>query len=302
MANLLKQFLTVLVTIVIFGTYNNVYAADKGTITIEPSLVDVTLEAASSEANIVFTLTNNGDKQITLEIFPLDFKQKDELGRIALLQENAGSYSYSLSSFLQFDTNTLELLPGEKKRVTATALNRMDLSPGGHYAAVIARLVPEGKETAISPAVSSLVLLRKTGGERFSLFLKDVEWPKGSISFTYKRYIRMLFQNEGNIHLVPYGRVEIKDMFGRLLYKGVINSPSDKIFPESRRYISVEMKKIAESLPFSFNTFTIRGNDSLKEVTFQYDTSFVYISPTLLFLIIGIPALFVVVRLRRKKQ
>lgn len=278
-------------------------AAPKGSITIEPSILDVTLPEASSQADLSFTLTNNTDKPVSLEFFPIDFKQQDEFGRIALLSKDAaGSYSYSLSSFLSFDTNSIDLVPGEKKTIIATATNRSDLSPGGHYAAVVARLIQTGDATTVSPAVSSLILLRKTGGERFNISLKDVQWPKNAVTFSYERSIRLLFQNEGNVHLVPYGRVEVKDIFGRLLYKGVINSPSAKVFPESRRYVSVELKKIAQSWPLSFNTFSVRGNDSLKKTTFLYDTSFLYIHPLLVVLLVGGGIFILVLRIRKKKK
>lgn len=299
-----KYLIAIIIAVLLLLTSpQSSFAAGKGTITIEPAVIDVTLENASSEASLSFSLTNNSDKPVTLEIFPIDFKQQDEFGRIAMVsQDEAGSYSYSLSSFLEFETNLLDLEPGEKRTVTATAQNRADLSPGGHYAAVVARLVQSGKETTVSPAVSSLVLLRKTGGERFNLSLKDVQWPKSAFTFTYQRNIRLLFQNEGNIHLVPHGRAEIKDMFGRLLYKGIINSPSSKVFPESRRYVPVEMKKIESSWPISFNTFIVRGSDSLQKTPFLYSTSFVYIHPLVVVFMVAFPAFILIMRHRKRKR
>lgn len=285
----------------LFLSPGSVLAQGKGTLTIEPATVEVTLSEASSEAQMSFTLTNKSDQPVTLAIFPLDFRQQDEFGRIALL-DDPGSYSYSLSSFLSFETNFVELGPGDSQVIKATAANRIDLTPGGHYAAVVARLVQDNSKTSVAPAVSAMILLRKTGGEQFNLSLKDVEWPKNVFSLTYDRSIRLLFQNEGNIHLVPYGRVEIKDMFGRMLYKGVINSPSSKVFPGSRRYVSVDLKKMAQSYPISFNTFSLRGNDSLKETTFQYETSFIYINPVLLGVIILAPIAVVLMRRRRNSK
>lgn len=270
---------------------------------IAPAVIDVTLKQADEELPIQLQLTNHTGKTITLELFPIDFEQKDENGTPGFLGENSGSYSYSLASFLSFETQSVTLSPGETRPFVVTVKNRQDLSPGGHYAAVVARLVSDKTPTAstVSPAVSSLILLRKTGGERYNLSLKNVDFPDGTVVLGYHEDVQLLFQNEGNVHLTPYGTAVIKDMFGRILYQGVLNTPSSKVLPESRRLISLHLRTLALSFPVSVNTFTINGTDSLQKTHFLYEQSFVYLNPWLASLFI-ILIVFILIWRRRSKH
>ena len=278
----------------------------SGAIRAEPAFTEVVLNQPDEEKTIAIEYKNESTSPVSLELFPLDFKQQDETGVISFLGKDAGSFSYSLSSFLTFPVTTLELQPQEKKVIQIAVKNRPDLSPGGHYAAVIARQRNDQRsqsDTSISPSLSTLILLRKTGGERFNLSLKRVNWPDNFIVFGYPSSIHLFFQNEGNVHVVPYGRTEITDMFGRLIYKGIINTSSSRVFPSSRRYISTDLRYITYSLPISINTISIKGNDSLHKTTFSYNESFIYINP---FFVIGVSIVvyiaFRIIKKRKKKN
>jgi hypothetical protein len=257
-------------------------ATPRGSIEAYPVFADVVLENPQQNKEIIFSYKNNSTGVINLELFPIDFRQADRTGALSFTGAESGSFSYSLSSFLSFESNTLQLDPGEKKDFRVTITNRDDLSPGGHYAAVVARLVTEETSTSqaqIAPSISSLILLRKVGGERFNLSLSELDFPKGVVSFSYPSTVAALFRNEGNVHLVPFGTIEVRDMFGRTIYKGIINTSSLRVFPETRRLIAIDMQKTAWSLPVSFNTIEVRGDDSLKKVDYTYKASFIYLSP-----------------------
>lgn len=258
----------------------------RGGLEIVPAFVEVELTKPGEKAQVPISLTNQSDTFISLELFPIDFKQKDGSGAISFVGQK-GAYSYSLSSFLSFQSRDLELAPGEKKEIVVTVTNRQDLSPGGHYAAVVAKLLPEKNvQNPVAPSLSSLILVRKVGGEQFNLSLKDVNFPHYAVAFSIPQSVVMQFQNEGNIHLVPYGRIEVKDMLGRLLYDGSINTASLRVFPSSRRDIAVRLNQLGFALPVSFMTMEIKGQDSLKKTTFVRSESFLYISPIFLAIIV----------------
>lgn len=253
----------------------------KSGIEIAPAFVEVDLTTAAQSKEIKIELTNHSPETVRLRMFPIDFKQSDEQGRLTFFTNNTGTFSYSLSSFLSFEADQLILSPKEKKIFTVVVRNRADLSPGGHYAAVVGSLINEQNsgETQIAPAVSSLILLRKVGGEYFNLSLKEVGWPERWVVLGYPSTLTLMFQNEGNIHMIPYGRAEIRDIFGRLVYKGIINTSSTRVFPESRRRIDVEMKKVEGGFPFSINILKVEGQDSLKKATYSYREYFLYVNP-----------------------
>jgi hypothetical protein len=257
-------------------------AKKNGSITVSPAYLEVTLSKPGEEQKIPITYTNNSNQTVTMQMFPLDFNHTDVNGTIGFLTQ-PGSYSYALASYLSLEASQITLNPGQSHKFTVRVTNRPDLSPGGHYAAIVGKVIagqnPEfGAQVA--PSLSSLIFLRKTGGERYNLSLKPADGGQ-SVSFFYPDDITLQFQNEGNIHLVPYGTVEVTDMFGRVLRRGILNTSSFLVMPESRRNITVDIRGELFSYPISVNTLTVKGNDSLKKTTFLYRNTFLYINPLL---------------------
>lgn len=285
---------------------STVSAAPNSGLEITPAYLEVTLADPLETQKITLKITNNTGKPLRLQMYPIDFKQTDDNGTVGFVGQEAGSYSYSLSSFLSFEADSISLEPDEVRTFSVTVQNREDLSPGGHYAAIVGRIEPEGGKSGavVSPAISSLILLRKSGGERFNLSLKEVGWPNGSVVFGYPLQVQLLFQNEGNVHLIPYGRAEITDIFGRLIYKGVINPGSLAVLPESRRYLYADLDTVEQSMPVSVNTLSISGKDSLGKVPYVSRETFVYIDPVFtdgaLVFIAG--AVFLRMKLRRRSR
>ena len=283
-----------------------VNAADKldGTIKLTPAYLDVKLDKLGEVKKLQLFLTNNTTHQVTLQVFPIDFKQKEPEGVTTFIGQAGENYSYSLASFLSFQSDTVVLESGEKKAFDFQVENRKDVSPGGHYAAVVAKLVTENSpngSTVLAPAVSSLIYLRKTGGEKYSMLLEDFDWPDHSIALSYSKFVDLTFQNEGNVHLIPYGLVQVKDQFGRLLYKGIINNSSARILPEARRTIEVPMVSVEKSWPISVNTFTISGHDSLGKVTYNVRKHFIYINPLVIILSVAMLYFFITWLKKRPK-
>lgn len=258
------------------------HAQKNAGIEINPAFTEVVLSKPDEEKKISITIENHYDIPITLRTFPIDFKQAGNMGQIEFIGQNAGGYSYSLASFLSFETNVINLEGKEKKEYVITAKNREDLSPGGHYAALVVQQLSDSAGNGgpmVNSALSSLIFLRKVGGEQFNLSLTEASWPKEVVVFSYPQTIELLFQNEGNVHMVPYGRVEILDGFNRVLYSGIINTSSQRVFPESRRYITADMQQVGVSLPFIFGSVRVRGEDSLHKTSFVYTAPFLYINP-----------------------
>jgi hypothetical protein len=276
-------------------------AKKDGSLRISPAYIEITLTKPDEQQKLAITLTNNSSHPITLEMFPLDFNQSDVNGTIGF-PTSPGSYSYSLASFLSLEADSVTIEPNKAKVFTVLVRNRPDLSPGGHYAAIIGRITSGGSRefsANVAPSISSLIFLRKTGGERYNLSLNQAD-QKDTISLFYPKTIRLQFQNEGNIHLVPYGVLEIKDSFGRVLKRGILNTSSFMVMPESRRNIVVSLDTIEQSYPVSFNTLTVKGNDSLKKTTYLYRNTFLYIHPMLVGGIIAI-VIGIIVLKRPKK-
>lgn len=287
------------------ATAPNATTKTRSGIEINPAVLEADINATEPEKKIEIELINHNSHPIILELFAINFRQGDLDGLVQFLGENSESYIYSLASFIHLPYNEVELEPNEKQSVEVIITNRQDLSPGGHYAGIIAREKLSKKptsKTTILPAVSSLILLKKTGGEQYNLSIREVDWPHNLVEFFYPKKIHVTFQNEGNVHLVPYGRIEIRDMFNRLISKAIINPSSLYIFPSSRRRISLETEPISISLPLSFNTLTIRGQDSLKKTNFAYQETYLYVNPFAGILLILLPIILRLVSRKIKKK
>ncbi len=277
--------------------------AKKSGIEVNPAVMEVEISSIEQEKTIKIHVINYNDYAVNLDLAAINFKQGDLDGLVQFLGEKSDSYTYSLSSFIHLSYPEIELEAHEKRDIEVQILNRQDLSPGGHYAGIVVRQKPQkgtGGKTYILPAVSSLILLKKTGGEQYNLSIKDVDWPEHVVELFYPQKINITFQNEGNIHLVPYGRVEIRDIFNRLIKKGVINTSSAYVFPSSRRRLEIDMKPISLSLPISINTLTIKGNDSIKKTNFNYQEAYVYINPFFIGIVILMP--IIIKRYRSKRR
>ncbi|MFA6005577.1 MAG: hypothetical protein WC775_03795 [Patescibacteria group bacterium] len=300
-----------IVAIIILSSLNrsSVFAASGNAVRgleLFPAFSEVVLDKPEQVKEIDITLTNHYPFPISVKVFPIDFKQAGNHGQIDFIGQNSKSYSYSLASFLTFENTLYTIEPRQSQTVRVSAKNRDDLSPGGHYAAVVMQIengVENTEGTKVTHALSSLILLRKVGGELFNLSLVNISWPHSAVHFSIPKAIELLFQNEGNVHMIPYGRVEIRDMFNRLVSKGVINVASERVFPETQRYIRVLMEKQSFALPISINSIHVRGDDSLQKTKYVYSAPFLYINPWMLSLVLFSAFVFIltVYMLRKKK-
>lgn len=272
-----------------------------GSLTVSPAYLEVTLSQPGEVQTIPITYTNHSKQAVTLVMSALDFNQSDANGTIGFLP-SPGSYSYSLASFLSLEASQITIEPNQTRTFTAVVTNRPDLTPGGHYAAIIGK-IEAGRASElganVAPSVSSLIFLRKTGGERYNLSLNRTD-RKETVTIFYPSTVNLQFQNEGNVHLVPYGTLTITDSLGRVIRQGILNTSSFLVMPESQRNITVLLHPVAWSYPVSFNTLTVRGNDSLHKTTFLYRNTFLYIHPLVIIVPLLLAAGFWYLKKRRR--
>ncbi len=291
--SILYQIIFWLFFVLLFGSSGVKAQTESSGLKITPAFIEVVIEELGAEETIKLNLENQTEEELQLQLFPLDFRQDDFQTGIKFLPTGE-DYSYSLVSYLKLASNSMILGPKEEKELEVTISDQQDLSPGGHYAAVVARIVNdfdsgEKKTTKLTPSLASLLLVSKKTGARYNLSLKQVSWPKSVLVFSYPDELELEFQNEGNIHLIPYGRVVIKDILGRNVYTGSINHSSSIIFPQSRKKFPAKIKKSLWKLPISINNLFINGQDSIKKVNYEYHDTFLYINPAaLVVLLLGL--------------
>lgn len=224
----------------------------KGGITISPFLQRVTIQSDDIEKNFKVKLTNNTASLQELRMSVRDFGSLNDTGGVLLEGNSEYVKKYGLTSWLKLSSDTVVLQPKESREVQVTLQNRTSLQPGGHYAAVVASMKSldevSGNEVAVNQQLMSLVLANKTGGEQYALKLTDIDQNGNWLKLP--SVIKLRFQNPGNVHVVPRGTVLLKSPSGSILAKGVINSESAFVLPETFREIYVPLTKVSNDFPF----------------------------------------------------
>ncbi|MFZ5845074.1 MAG: hypothetical protein ACOY0S_01250 [Patescibacteria group bacterium] len=234
------RILFVLLYVLLYSLINSTVAFANTTnsgLSLSPPFKEIELAKDTTQSTFFIEIANNTTALQTLYLSVVDFGTLDESGGVAFLgiQGEKLERKYSLASWVSLEKDIIEIEGGKSQKVKITILNKESLSPGGHYAAVIATTpsTKEEKNVSFESALASLIFVKKTGGEIYKLNLVEKEISSRILGFPNK--ISLRFQNSGNVHVVPRGTVEILDPRGTKISKGVINDESGIILPESFR-------------------------------------------------------------------
>lgn len=205
-------------------------------ITVSPSIAHLDLSKDAPEYQL--TYVNTTKTEINLLLSVQDFSELENSYRVNFLDENdAKNYKYSLSSWVSFENKTIQLVPNEKKSVKIF-IDKDRITKGGHYASILAEIVQPNtnKKVNIRAVLSSLLFVRASTGKEIEEGKINSFTPlRDGIDYPEKYILR--FENSGNVHVVPYGLIEVYDPLGNLVAKGIFNEGSLDALPESiRRY------------------------------------------------------------------
>lgn len=222
-------------------------------VTVAPAIQKLTLTPGQATAPFNVVVTNNTLEPVDLLLSSVDFKSLNESGGLAFIDSDAGSVShkYGLASWLNLGVPTLHLEPKQSQLIPMSIENRQDLSPGGHYAAVLFRSDKPNTNSgathvAINQVVSMLVFVQKLGGEKFAVTMKPLSFAIRL--FSLPSSLDLSFRNTGNIQATPNGLVTITDPAGRSVSQGQINPESSLVLPDSQRVFKTPMIKVSTAL------------------------------------------------------
>lgn len=168
-------------------------------------------------------VTNRTGQTLRFQIEIEDFIGSRDPGQsVVLLGDQRGPYS--LKDWMTSEISEFILEHGQRIYLPVKISIPQDSEPGGHYGVVFAAALPpeptteEQKESAksqigIVSRAGSLFFVKVKGDVAEDGYLKSLEvsqkyYEKGPINF------QLLFENNGSIHLVPYGMVEIFNILG----------------------------------------------------------------------------------------
>lgn len=217
-------------------------------VTITPFLQTVSLPASDPDKSFQVSVTNNSNNTQKFTFSALDFGSLDETGGLIFAGSNQTALikKYGLVKWLTLSDSELSIEPHVTAQITARIINDDSLSPGGHYAAIVASVINGNQSISnsvtLNQKLTSLILATKTGGEKYDLRLETLAY---SSSLNHlPQTARLVFKNNGNVHTVPRGVIELKNSSGRTVAKGIINEASSYVLPESKREMYVPLHRL----------------------------------------------------------
>ncbi len=255
-------------------------------IRVSPVRTDLTIEPGQT-STVTLTVQNITSGDAEFQAIENDFVAgNNEQGQPALILD-ADKYapSHSLKRFMSEVPNVF-IPAGGSKQVKVTITIPKDAAAGGYYGAV--RFTPAGSEdgtknVTLSASVGSLILVKVPGDLKESLLLSSFDvrtsetTNKASSIFMSNNnlYAVARFENNGNVHEQPFGKVVLK-RGNEVLQTIEINNADlpGNVLPDSTRRFSVNLDKVG-----LWGKYTVTGN-------FGYGTSGQLISGSTSFYVI----------------
>lgn len=211
---------------------------------LEPGKAEIFLNPGDTVTRYVY-VTDRVPGSTTFKIEVEDIKgSRDADQSVIILDGQKGPYSGKSFIVPAIDQTTLTF--GQRITVPVTITIPIDAPPGEYDSAVLISNEPAPAETGntsvakgatrIISRLGTLIFIRVNGQAKESGNLDDLR-IKGPSKLFYDHgpfTFQILFNNNGNVHLVPYGTVTIKNMIGQV----VDQLPVDAYFslPDSIRY------------------------------------------------------------------
>jgi hypothetical protein len=239
--------------VLIIGTYTTSYAQavevsqvqvdDRNDFVLEPGKSELFLNPGDTVVKeVIVTSRIQGETRFKIQVE--DFEgSRDPERPVVILDNQKGPYSSK--DFLAPEVQEFTLKFGERIRIPVTVKIPAQAQPGGYYSSVLVSNEPtvigsstnaNANGTRVISRVGTLFLIRVNGDVKESGNVEDFRlknkpqlfYEKGPFTF------QVLYNNDGNVHLVPYGLITVKNIFGRT----VAELPVDAYFalPNSLRY------------------------------------------------------------------
>lgn len=222
--------------------------SDANAFRLRPALLDITVKPGESHTGQV-TILNDEDTEQTYYIFLQKFFPKGESGQQEFLPWSDIS---GLPSWLELESSVVTLKAGESRDVRFLIRVPVQTLAGGQYAALFFSTVSpfqlaQGK-ILTGARTGTLLLVTVDGGVSRKLDLQDFQLTDGESLHHLPVSFEVVMKNEGNVHIVPEGRILIKNMLGLETTSLEINPSHAYILPGSMRRFRVMWQHVLPRL------------------------------------------------------
>lgn len=210
---------------------------------ISPVRSELTINKGG-KTKISITIENPTAVATTAKLIINDFiASDDESGQPRLILDDNVPLPKNSFKFLVSKIPDISLGPKERKTFDVTVSVPADANSGGYYGAI--RFVPvadQKSNVGLTASVGTIVLVIVPGNLKQQLKLTQLSAssPDGKAKpFMFKGDVSVLtrLENTGDIHVKPYGKVTVKDLFGKEVASYEFNNtePRANILPGSTR-------------------------------------------------------------------
>lgn len=261
---------------------------------ISPVRTDLTIEPGKSKTVDVVVQNMSGSSAVLHPVIN-DFtvRPDNETGQPdIILDESKTAPRHSLKRYVG-PLSDFTLKANEQKTIKVTVSIPAGTAGGGYYGAV--RFEPastnSNSQVSLSGSVGSLVLVRVPGNitekvniESFDVRKDDVARRLFNTNKDLKAVVR--FNNEGNVQLQPFGKINLKDRSGKVVATYEVNNtdPRGNVLPDSIRRFEINLDKVG-----SFGKYTVEGNFGYGSngQLLTASKSF-WVIPTWMFILVGV--------------
>jgi len=214
---------------------------------VEPGKTEIFLNKGETVTKNII-VTNRINKTISFKLTTEDLVGTNSASSpIVLMGDEVGPYS--LKNFIKPEISEFSLNFGERITIPVTVSVPFDAEPRGYYGALIVSNEPDklteesttgaqGK-TRIVSRIGSLFLVKINGEGKEEGNLENFKISGPLRPFYEKKpgSFEVVYKNTGNVHLVPYGKIVVKNLMGM----NISTIPVDAYFvlPNSTRYKEV---------------------------------------------------------------
>ena len=253
--NILKTYFTIIILgIFIFPGLSLAYQKTQLDIefqndfVVEPGKTEIFLNKGESVVKNII-VTNRIRRQVSFRLSTEDLVGTTDPSQPVILMGDTDG-PYSLRDFIEPEIYEFILEPGERIIIPVKVSIPIDAEPRGYYGALIVSsesdLDENDKEasgaqgkTKIISRIGSLFLVKINGQGKEEGRLEDfkISGPLQKFYSSAPESFEIAYENTGNVHLVPYGKISINNLIGRTIDQIAVDAYF--VLPDSIRYREV---------------------------------------------------------------
>jgi hypothetical protein len=243
----------------IFLFSGKIVLADTIGLSIDQSIFSFDL-APGEQKTFSFNAKNISDsnEQIAANFQDFNFGDNSEIANLTPKNELNG-----VSEWLSVNEKDLKLNSQESQALTMTISVPKDAAVGSHWALVSLQAIPEitgqnFQTTIVTGQVGIYVLVNVTGKISGSGNLESFEAP---LLTDKQAILKAAFENTGNIHYIPHGEVQIKNLITRQTQN--IEVEKHFVFPGKKYLFELAWDKASLFGAYYAQAFFVDGNGNV---------------------------------------